>query len=199
MKDTFQNTTPTSWLLISEKVIIRSLTKLCPTLCDPKDWSIPGIPVLHYHPEFAQIYVHWIGDAMQPSHPLLPLFVLSSVFPNFSIFSSESALHPSSQTIRASASASVFPMTIQGWFPLKLTGLIYLLFKGLSSFLQQENSNTSILQFSAFYMAQLSYPSMTTSKTIALIIQVFVVRVMSLLINRLSRFVITYILRSKHF
>ena len=132
MKDTFQNTTPTSWLLISEKVIICSLTKLCPTLCDPKDWSTPGIPVLHYHPEFAQIYVHWIGDSMQPSHPFLPLFLLSSVFPSFSIFSNESAIHPISQTIRTSVSTSVFPMTIQGWFPLKLTGLIYLLFKGLS-------------------------------------------------------------------
>ena len=47
-----------------------SVTQLCPTLCDPMDYSTSGFPVLHYLPEFAQIYVHWIGDAIQPPHPL---------------------------------------------------------------------------------------------------------------------------------
>ena len=49
-----------------------SLAKSCPTLCDPMDWSAPGFPVLHYLLEFAQIPVHWVSDAIQPSHPLLP-------------------------------------------------------------------------------------------------------------------------------
>ena len=50
------------------------VTKLCPTLCNSMDWSTPGFPVLHYLPEFVQTHVHWVGDAIQPSHPLLPPF-----------------------------------------------------------------------------------------------------------------------------
>ena len=49
-----------------------SVPKLCPTLCDPVDCSTPGLPVLHHLPEFAQVCVHWISDAMQTSHPLSP-------------------------------------------------------------------------------------------------------------------------------
>ena len=46
----------------------------CPALCDPMDCSTPGLPVLHYLPEFAQTHVHWVGDTIQPSHPLSPPF-----------------------------------------------------------------------------------------------------------------------------
>ena len=51
-----------------------SVTKLCLTPCNPMNCSMPGFSVLHYLPEFAQINVHWVGDAIQPSHPLLPTF-----------------------------------------------------------------------------------------------------------------------------
>ena len=51
-----------------------SITKLCWTLCYPMDYSTPGFPVLHYLQEFAQTHVHWVSDAIQPSHPLLPLY-----------------------------------------------------------------------------------------------------------------------------
>ena len=54
-------------------VVVQSLSqkiKIC--LCDPKDCNTPGFPVLHYLPEFAQTHVHWVDDAIQPSHPLLP-------------------------------------------------------------------------------------------------------------------------------
>ena len=58
-----------------------SVTWLCPALCNPMDCSTPGFPVLHHLPEFAQIHLHWVGDAIQPSHPLLspspPAFNLS--------------------------------------------------------------------------------------------------------------------------
>ena len=47
-----------------------SVTQQCPTLCDPMDCNTPGFPILHYLPEFAQIHVHWVDDATQPSHPL---------------------------------------------------------------------------------------------------------------------------------
>ena len=58
-----------------------SVTQLCPTLCDPMDCSTPGLPVHHQLPEFTQTHVRWVGDAIQPSHPLsspsLPAFNLS--------------------------------------------------------------------------------------------------------------------------
>ena len=67
----------------------RSVVKSRPTLCEPMDCGMPGIPVPHYLPEFAQVYVHWIGDVIQPFHPLLPSFPLflfqsipASVFSN---------------------------------------------------------------------------------------------------------------------
>ena len=105
--------------------------KSCSTLCDPMDCSMPGFPVLHYLLEFAQTHVHWVSDAIQPSHPLSFLslaFNLSQLesFPMSQLFSS------GGQSIGASASASVFPMNIQDWFPSGLAGLISLLTKGLS-------------------------------------------------------------------
>ena len=137
------------------------------------DCSTPGFPVLHYLPEFAQTHVHWVGDAIQPSHPLscpsLPAFNFfhhQGVFPMSRLFTS------GGQSIGASASVSVLPMSIQGWFPLGLTGLIPLPSKGLSRVF----SGTTIwkLQFFSaqfFFMVQLSHPYMTTRKTIALTIQ----------------------------
>ena len=53
------------------EVQFSSVTQLCPTLCDPMDCSTPGLPVHHQLPEFTQTNVHWVGDAIQPSHPLL--------------------------------------------------------------------------------------------------------------------------------
>ena len=49
---------------------VSSVTQLCPTLCDPMNHSTPGLPVHHHLPEFTQTHVHWVGDAIQPSHPL---------------------------------------------------------------------------------------------------------------------------------
>ena len=52
-------------------VVCCLVAKSCPTLCDPKKCSTPGFPVLNYLPEFAQMHIHWVGDGIQPSHPLL--------------------------------------------------------------------------------------------------------------------------------
>ena len=97
------------------------------------------------------------------------------------------------QSTGVSASASVFPKIIQGWFPLGLTYLI-LHSKGL---LQHHSSKAAVHQCSAFFMVQLSHPYMTTGKTIALTVQTFVGKVTSLLFNMLSRFVIAFLPRSK--
>ena len=83
-------------------------------------------------PRICSNYVHWVGKTIQPSHPLSTPFLLPSAFPSISVFFSESTFHVRWQSIGASASASVLPMNIQGWFPLGLTGLISLLSKGLS-------------------------------------------------------------------
>ena len=95
------------------------------------NYSTPEIPVLHYLLELAQTHVHWVSDAIQPSHPITAFscpqsFPLSGSFPVNQIFTS------GSQSVGASASASGLPTNIQGWFPLELTGLISLLSKELS-------------------------------------------------------------------
>ena len=64
-----------------------SVLKSCPTLWDPMDCSTPAFPVLHYFPEFAQIHVHWVDNAILPSHPLPPFFLLPFIFPSIRIFS----------------------------------------------------------------------------------------------------------------
>ena len=106
--------------------------------CDPMDCSTPGFPVPHHLPEIAQVYVHCISNDIQPFHPLppsssafkLPQYQLENFlalsFPISWLFTTDG------QSIGASASASVPPMSIQGWFPLRLTGFISLLSKGLS-------------------------------------------------------------------
>ena len=101
-------------------------------LCDPMDCSTPGFPLLHYLPEFAQTHVHWVSDAIQPSHPLLPPSPLALNLSQHQSFPVSWFFASGGQSIGASASASVLPMNIQGWFPLRLTGLISLLSKGLS-------------------------------------------------------------------
>ena len=97
--------------------------------------SMPGFPTLHYLPEFAQTHVHSVSDAIQPSHPLPPCLLPPSIFPSIRVFSNESTLRSGGQSTgaSASASASILPVNIQGWFPLGLTDLISLQSKGHSS------------------------------------------------------------------
>ena len=110
-----------------------SVAQWCLTLCDPMDCSMPGFPVFHYLPEFAQTQVHWVDDAIQPSHPLSssspPALALSQ---HQGLFQWVSSSHQSGWNIGASVSASFLPMNIQDWFSLGLTGLISLLSKVLS-------------------------------------------------------------------
>ena len=101
-----------------------------PTLCDPMDCSTLGFPVPHHLPEFAQVRDHWISDAIQPSHHLLPLFPCLQSFPASESFSMSWLFTSGSQS--TGASASILPMNIQSWFPLALTGLTSLQSKGLS-------------------------------------------------------------------
>ena len=70
-----------------------SVAQSCLTLCDPMNHSTPGLPVNHQLPEFTQTHVRRVSDAIQPSYPLLPLFLLSPIPPSIRVFSNESTLH----------------------------------------------------------------------------------------------------------
>ena len=103
-----------SWYLIC----CRSVAQLCLALCSPMDCSTPGFPVLHHLLELAQTHVHWVSDAIQPSHPLSSPSPPASIFSSIRVFSNESVLPIRWPSTGISASASVFPMNIQDWFPL---------------------------------------------------------------------------------
>ena len=165
--------------------------------CDPMDFSTPGFPVHHQLPELAQTHVHWL--VMPCNHLILycPLLFLPLIFPSSVSFLLSWLFALGGQSIGASASASVLPMNIEGWFPLGLTDLISLKSEGLSNHLQHHSSKASILQCSASFMVQRSQPYMTTGKTIALTRWNFVGNVMSLLFNTLFRLVIAFLPRDK--
>ena len=131
-----------------------SVTKSCLTLQDPMHCSMPSFPVLHHLPECTQTHVHWVGDVIQPSHPLLspspPALNLSQQQGLFQWVSSSQH----GQSIAISALASVLPMNIQEWFPLGLTGWISMQSKRLSRVF----SNTTI-QKHQFFSAQPSSQS----------------------------------------
>ena len=101
------------------------------------------------------------------------------------------------QSTGASASASILPMNIQDWFPLGFTDLFDLLSVQGTVKSQHNSYKASILWCSAFFIVQLSHPYMTIGKTIALTRQTFVTKVMSLLLNMLSKLVISFLPRSK--
>ena len=124
-----------------------SVAQLCPTLCDLMDCSTPGFLVHHQLLELAQTLVHWISDAIQPSHP--PAFNVSQ---HQGLFKWVSQFFASGgQSVGASASTSVLPKNIQDWFPSGWTGWISLQSKGLTRVF----SNTTV-QKHQFFGTQLS-------------------------------------------
>ena len=131
------------------------------------DCSTPGFTVLYHLPELAQTHVSWVGDAIQPSHPLSSPSPLPSFLPSIRVFPNESALH-----IRWpkdwSFSFNVRPSNEHpGLISFRMDWLALLAVQGtLKSLLQHHSSKPSILWHSAFFMAQLSYPYMTTGNTI---------------------------------
>ena len=106
-----------------------SVAQLCSTLCDPMYCSTPAFPLLHHLPELAQTHIHWVGGAIQPSHPLSSC---PQSFPVSGFFLMSRHFTSGGQSIGASASVSILPMNIHGWFPLGWTGLISLKSKGSS-------------------------------------------------------------------
>ena len=151
--------------------------RVCSNSCPLSRWC---------HPTISSSVIH-VSSCPQ-SFPASGAFLMSQHFTS------------GGQSIGASASESVLPMSIQGWFPLGLTGLISLLSKGLSRVFPNTTVGVwhqTILWCSALMMVQLSHLYMTTGKTIAFTILTFVGKVASLLFNMLSRFVVAFLPRSK--
>ena len=162
------------------------------------DCSTPCFPVYHHLPELAQTHVLWVGDAIQPSHLLSSTsshtFNLSQ---HHGLFQWGGYLHQWPKYW--SFSFSISPSNeYSGLISFRIDWFDLLEVQGtLKSLLQHHSSKASIIQCLAFFMVQLSYPYMTTGKTITLTRWTFVGNVMPLLFNRLSRLVIAILLRSK--
>ena len=160
--------------------------------------SMPGLLVHHQLPEFTQTHIHRVGDTIQPSHPVIPFSSCPQSLPASESF-------PMSQLRMRwpkywSFSFSISPSKEHpGLMSFRMDWLDLIAVQGtLKSLLQHHSSKASILWRSAFFTVQLSHPYMTTGKTIALARWTFDGKVMSLLLNMLSRLVITFLPRSKH-
>ena len=146
-----------------------SITQSCLTLCDPMNRSMPGLPIHHQLPESTQTMS--IVSVMPSNYLTLcrPLLLLPSIFPSIRVFFNESALR-----IRWpkywSFSFNISPSSEHpGLISFRMDWLDLLVVQGtLKSLLQHHSSKASILRHSAFLIVQLSYPYMTTGKTIAL-------------------------------
>ena len=139
-----------------------SVAQLCPTLCGSVDCSTPGVPVHHQLPELVQTRGHWVGDAIQPSHPLL---LLPSIFPSLKVLFNVLALCIMWWKYW-SFSFSISPSNeYSGLISFRMDWLDLLAVQGtLKSFLQRHSSRVSVLQCSAFFMVQLSNPSFPYGK-----------------------------------
>ena len=162
------------------------------------DYSMPGFRVLHYLPGFAQTHVHWAGDAIQSFHLLLTPSLPALSHSQDEVFSNELALCVTwpnywSFSINPSNKYSELISLRIDWFDL-------LAIQGtLKSLLQNHSSKALILQCSVFFIVQFLHPYITTVNTTALTKRTFVSKVMSLVFNTLSRFVIAFLPRSKSF
>ena len=142
-------TTSATWEYIS--VQFSWVAQLCSTLCNPMDCSTPGFHLRHQLPELTQTYVHWVSDAILPSHPLIPFSSCLQSFPASGSFQMSQFFASGGQSFGALALASVLPMNTQDWSLLGWTGWISLQSKGLSRVF----SSTTI-QKHQFFSAPLS-------------------------------------------
>ena len=163
------------------------------------DCRTPGFPVHHQLVELNQTHVHWVCDAIQPSHSLLsPFSSRLQSFPASGSFPMSQFFLSGGQSV-GSFSFIISPSNeYWGLISFRMDCLDILAVQGtLKSLLQHHSSKASVLWHSAFFIVQLSHPYVTTGKTIALTRQTFVGKVISLLFNMLFSLVITLLPRSK--
>ena len=185
---------PISW------VQFISVAQLCPTLYNPMDCSAPSSLSITNSQSFLKLMS--IKSGMQSNHLILchPLLLPPLVVPSIRVFVNESALHirwPKCSSFSFSNSPS---NEYSGLISFRMDWLDLLAVQGtLKCLLQQHSWKASILLHSAFFIVQISYPYMTTGKTITLTRWTFVGKVMSLLFNMLSRLFIAFLPRSESF
>ena len=161
------------------------------------DYSTPGFLLHHQLPELAQTHVHRVGDAIQPPHPLLFPSPLLSIFPASGSFLRRQFFTSGGQSWSFSFSISPFN-EYSGLISFRMDWFDLLAVQGtIKSLLQYQSLKASILQHSAFFTVQISDPYMTTGKTITLTRRTFVGKIMSLLFNMWSRFVIAFHIQTK--
>ena len=163
------------------------VANLCLTLW-PRGCGMVGFPVLHYFLEFAQTHVHWVSDAIQPSHPLSPASPQA-----LNLSQHQGLFHWVNWSFSISPSNEY-----SGLISFRTDWFDILAVQGtLKSLFQHHNSKVSVLWCSAFFMIQLTHPYMTSGNTIALTIQTFVSKVRPSLFNTQFRSVIVFLPRSK--
>ena len=175
-----------------------SVTQLCPTLCDPMNHSTPG--TLFITISQSSFRLTSTESVMRSSHLILshPLLLLPPIPPSIRAFSNESTLCMRWPKYWSFSFSIIPSRESPGLISFRMDWMNLLVVQGnLKSLLQHHSSKASILQCSDFFTVQLSHPYMTTGKTIALTRWTLVSRVMSLLLNILSRLVITFLPRSK--
>ena len=134
-----------------------SVAKSCPTLCKPMHCSMPGFAALHCLPDIVQTHVHWVGDAIQPSHPLPPPSPPAlNLSQHQGLFQLVDSSHQVVKVLEFQHQS--FPMNIQGWFPLGLIDLMSLLAKGLSRVF----SSTIIESLNSLVLSLLYAPTFTS-------------------------------------
>ena len=161
------------------------------------DCSMPGLPVPLHLLEFAQVHVYCISDATQPSHLLLPSSPAFKLSQHQSLFHCVGYSHQTGKVLELQLQLQSFQW-LWRLISFKFDWFDVLAVQGtLKSLLQHHSWKAPVLQWSVFFMVQLSHPYIITGKTIALTRWTFFGKVMSLLLNMLSRLVITFLPRSK--
>ena len=184
------------WFRITQLIAVFQSPIVSDSL-QPVDFSTPGFPVPHHLPEFAQVHVHCIGETIQPSHPLMTsspsAFNLSQ---HQGLFQWVRCSHQMTEIVELQFQQQSFQLSIQSWYPLRLTILISLLSKGLSGVF----FSTTVWRHYFFGTLPSLHPALATvydhGKIVALTVRTFAGRAMSLLFSTLSRLVITFLLRS---
>ena len=175
-----------------------SIAQSGPTLCDPTDCSMPGFPVLHYLPEFAQTHVHWVSDAIQPFHPLSPPSPPAlNLSQHQGLFQWVGSSHQVAKVLELQLQHQSFQWIFRvdsfriDWFDLLTVQ------ETLKSLLQHHSLKASVLWCSALFIVQLSHLCVITWKNQSFDYMDLYRQRMSLLFNVLSRVVIAFIPRSK--
>ena len=153
--EVYNNNKKCDWISVQ----FSSVAQSCLTVCNPMNRSMPGLPVHHQLPEFTQTHVHWVGDAIQPSHPLSSL---SPPAPNASqhqgLFQWVNSSHHVAKVLEFQLQHSVLPTNTQDWSPLGWTGWISLQSKGLSRVF----SNTTVQKINSSVLSVLHSPNLTS-------------------------------------